>query len=332
MIELADVITDLVYGDCGKGKVSAYLANHTKYDFVARWNGGNNAGHTVFVNGEKFSTHMIPAGVFYNTISLIGPGCVLHPESFYEEISYLTSSGFDAENLVKVHPNCQIVTDEHIKFDKENLAAKLGTTAKGIAPAYAAKAARTGIQAHQILEKKYLFDGKLYGKVLCEGAQGVWLDVNHGIYPYVTSSETLPYAACSLGFPPQLIRNIYGCAKAYDTRSGEDPRFPISLLDDPDLLAIADAGTEYGTTTGRRRKVNWLNLDRLIEAINLTGSTQIIINKCDILEKVGLFKLFFNNSLNVFSKTDFFEFIESEVNKNCPLVREVNFSYSPELI
>ncbi len=340
MIDAADIVVGLAWGDEAKGKITGYLAKTGEYSSVIRWAGGNNAGHTVYVDGKKYATHLIPSGVFYNTPSIIGPGCVLHPPSFREEMEYLEDGGFDANKLVRVSPNCHIVTDEHIEFDKNNLAAKLGTTSKGIAPAYAAKAARTGILAKDVIPKNLLWDGDLRGTILCEGAQGTWLDVNHGVYPFVTSSETLPYAACSIGFPPQKIRNIYGAAKIYDTRSGEDPLFPPSLLEDPTLLRLADLGKEFGVTTGRRRKVNWLNLNMLVDSINLTGTTNLVVSKCDIIKEFGKFNLFYRinkwlPTQELVSFKDIWsmsEFIKDAVLLDCPLIKEIQFSYSPEEI
>ena len=288
MLLSADVVIGLAWGDEAKGKITSVLAAKGEYDMVARWAGGNNAGHTVYIDGKKYKTHLIPSGVFHNKLSIIGPGCVLHPSSFQKELEYLEDNGFDP-SLVKISPKCHIVTDEQIQFDRDNLANKLGTTSRGIAPAYAAKAARTGIIAGDYYSKnpELLWNENLYGNLLCEGAQGVWLDIDHGNYPYVTSSITLAYGACSIGFPPQKIRNIFGAAKIYDTRSGEDPDFPSLLLEDPILSKIGEAGSEYGVTTGRRRKVNWLNLDRLIKSINVTGCTHTIISKCDVLSEIG---------------------------------------------
>jgi len=331
-VENVDIVVGLAWGDEAKGKITGYLAKSGNYDLVARWAGGNNAGHTVYVDGKKYATHLVPSGIFYGIQSLVGPGCVLHPESFMAELEYLSASGFDT-SLIKVHPNCHIVTDEHIDFDKKNLAAKLGTTSKGIAPAYSDKAARKGVLAKEVLDEKLLWRSELHGSILCEGAQGVWLDLDQGNYPYVTSSTTLPYGACSLGFPPQKIRHIYGAAKAYDTRSGEDPLFPASLLDDPDLKALADSGKEFGVTTGRRRKTRWLDLDRLIKSINITGTTHVVISKTDILHDLGWFRYFKNGKLverKWFDewRTDIHQAIED----SCPLVHRVKFSYSPEKI
>ena len=132
---------------------------------------------------------------------------------------------------------------------------------------------------------------EISGTVLCEGAQGNWLDINFGNYPFVTSANTFPYAACSLGFSPRKIRNIYGAAKIYDTRVGVDPDFGDELLEDITLSEIAKVGNEFGATTGRTRKVNWLNLDLLIKSINMSGCNIVVISKEDILETVGVFKL-----------------------------------------
>ena len=128
-------------------------------------------------------------------------------------------------------------------------------------------------------------------KILCEGAQGFWLDINYGNYPFVTSSSTLPYSACSLGFSPKLINNIYGACKIYDTRSGLDPQFPEKLLNDLDLTLVGNTGKEYGVTTGRRRKVNWLDINKLKDAINISGTTHLIISKIDIFVELNIFKL-----------------------------------------
>jgi len=333
MIEYADVVCGLAWGDEAKGKITSQLASSGEYDYVCRWAGGNNAGHTVYVNGEKLKTHLIPSGVFYGIESIIGPGCVIDVENFFREINYLKKRGFDT-SLVKVSPKTHVVTSEHLALDKEHSYKKLGTTARGIGPCYSDKTRRTGIRAEEIEDlKSFIWDEKLQGKILCEGAQGFWLDLDYGNYPYVTSSTTLPYAACSLGFPPQKIRKVFGAAKIYDTRSGVDPDFPVVLLDDPVLKNIADLGQEYGVTTGRRRKVNWLNVDKLVKAINISGTTDIIISKIDVLSEAGVFKFFYMNELYDFNsivamKRKLFMIIKSE----CQMIDKINFSSSPEKI
>jgi len=344
-----DIIYDAAWGDSGKGKVSGYLSsfdsrtnsilgkNKKHYDIVARWGGGQNAGHTIHLGGKKYKTHLVPAGIFHGITSLIGPGCVVNLELLKEELSYLSGHGFDV-SLVKISPAAHIVTSEHIKFDKENLAKKLGTTSKGIAPAYSAKYARTGTRFETIAKndpfwKPYLFDGKLYGNILCEGAQGFFLDINWGGYPYVTSSETLPYAACSIGFSPKKIRNIYAVAKIYETRSGEDPEFPDTLFDNPELSTIGEIGQEYGTTTGRRRKVNYLNLDKLTFALNTGGGNHLIVSKCDVLEEARIFKLYYRNDLISFdSMEEMKSFITARLVIECPELERIYYSSSPEVV
>jgi adenylosuccinate synthase len=301
MINYVDVIYGLAWGDEGKGKISNLIAKD--YDYVCRWNGGPNAGHTVYINGQKYKTHSVPCGIFQNKKSIIGPGCVLHINKFFDELSYLAQSGFDI-SLVKVHPNAHIITDEHIQRDLDGLKAKLGTTGQGIGPCYSDKMLRCGVQAKKVMDKKWLWDGQLSGNVLCEGAQSVWLDIDHGDYPFVTSSNTMPYAACSLGFSPKKIRNLIGVAKIYDTKSGVDPLFPESLWENETLNTIIELGQEFGSTTGRKRLVNWLNLDKLIDSIKLSGCDNLIINKCDVLEKVNKYKLYYNNKLIEFKTLD----------------------------
>lgn len=320
MISFVDIIVGLAWGDEGKGKISSALARD--YDMVCRWNGGPNAGHTVYLNDKKYKTHLIPSGVFHNKISVIGPNCVINIDKFYEEINYLQQNGFDT-SLVKVHPNAHVITNDHISYDINILKTKLGTTGQGIAPCYADKANRTGIQVKNIINKEYLWDGNLSGKILCEGAQSIWLDINYGNYPYVTSSETFPHNACSLGFSPKKIRDIIGVAKIYDTKSGVDPLFPETLWNDPILNKIIEVGGEVGTTTGRKRIVNWLNVRKLVDAINLSGSTKLIINKCDVLEKIGEFRYNFNN--NGFISTNIKPFKKSlieDIIKNTELTEE----------
>lgn len=343
MIKKVDVVVGLAWGDEAKGKISSYLASQKDslgnpiYSFVARWAGGNNAGHTVYVNGDRYKTHLVPSGVFHNIPSVIGPGCVLHPKSFFRELEYLNDNGFNP-SLVKVSPRCHIVVDSYIEFDKSNLAGKLGTTSKGIAPTYAAKSARTGVLAKDVLPSEYIWDEKLYGNVLCEGAQGIWLDLDAGNYPYVTSSTTLPYASCSLGFPTQMINDVWGAAKIYDTRSGIDTFFPESLYNDEDLSKIIDLGQEYGVTTGRKRKVNWLNLDMLINAVRLTGTTNLVISKCDVLEEAGLYRLVYNKELVSFSSMlEMKNFICDKIHQAEGLdgrgfLKRIIFSHSPESI
>ena len=331
-IQFVDICVGLSWGDEGKGKIVSQLSN--QYDFVCRWAGGNNAGHTIYVNGNKYATHLIPSGVFHGIPSIIGPGCVVHKESFFDEINYLQKNGFNTK-LVKISPKAHIITDEHIEEDKQKYNKVLGTTAKGIGTCYSDKYARKGIRIQDRKEefKEYIWDEKLFGKVLCEGAQGFWLDIDYGNYPYVTSSSCLPHSACTLGFAPQKIRKIFGAVKMYDTRVGKDPDFPDDLLCNQELMTLAHEGNEYGTTTNRARLVNYLNLDKLISAIEVSGTTELIISKVDIVEKAHIFRYYYQDILHTVDtlqqmKDDIQEILYS----NTSLLKNIIFSSNPEKI
>jgi len=324
MIKAVDIIFGLAWGDEGKGKISNAISQN--YDMVCRWNGGPNAGHTVYINNKKYKTHIIPCGIFQNKPSIIGPNCVVNVDKFYDEIEYLKKEGFDT-SLVKVSSKAHIITEKHIQYDLKFLKPKLGTTGQGIAPAYADKALRVGKLTENYLDKQYIWNGELYGQILCEGAQSFWLDLNYGDYPYVTSSETLPYSACSLGFSPKKIRDIIGVAKIYDTKSGVDPLFPETLWDDVELNMIIDIGQEFGSTTGRKRIVNWLNLNKLIDAVRISGVNKLIINKCDVLEEINTFKVYQNNNLYKFNTLQGMQsFIKAYLNHSVNEYIEVTFS------
>ena len=330
MINSVDIIFGLAWGDEGKGKISNAISKN--YDIVCRWNGGPNAGHTVYLGDKKYKTHLIPCGIFQNKLSVIGPNCVINIDKFYDEVEYLKKEGFDT-SLIKVSPKAHIITERHIQYDLKYLKPKLGTTGQGIAPCYSDKALRIGKLVKDYLDKEYLWDGELYGNILCEGAQSFWLDLNYGNYPYVTSSETLPYSACSLGFSPKKIRDIIGVAKIYDTKSGVDPLFPETLWEDNELNTLIELGKEYGTTTNRKRLANWLNFYKLQEAIKISGTTKLIINKCDILDQLNIFKLRFDNTKYGpnFIKFDNFdnmkEYIKNQLRDYCDVIFSSNKEY-----
>lgn len=333
-INYADICCGLCWGDEAKGKIVSQLSKTGTYDFVCRWSGGNNAGHTIYVSGKKYKTHLIPSGIFFGIKSIIGPSCVVNIDAFYKELAYLKSHGFNTD-LVKISPKAHVVLDTHIEEDKAKYKDRLGTTSKGIAPCYRDKYGRTGKRVSDFVEefKGHIWDEKLYGNVLCEGAQGTWLDIDYGNYPYITSSSTLPYSACNLGIPPQLIRNIYGAAKIYDTRAGFDPDFPDELLSNSELNMIGHAGEEYGTTTGRKRTVNYLNVDKLIKSINLSGTTHIIISKVDVIEELKIYKYIFNNSLLICaSLKDMQTELEGILYGSCRLLKNIRFSNNPETV
>lgn len=319
MIEYVDIIYGASWGDEGKGKISARLC--PGYDYVCRFNGGSNAGHTFYVDGEKVVTHIVPSGIAFGKKSIIGPNCVLSVEDFFSEVSYLGKMGFDT-SLIKVSPKAHIVLKKHKDQDIEHYTSKLGTTAQGIGPCYSDKALRVGLRAGEVLPSQYLWNEELSGKVLCEGAQSFWLDINQGNYPHVTSSECLPYAACSLGFSPKKINNIIAVAKMYDTRSGVDPYFD---LDDDETILVAKLGNEFGSTTGRARQVKWLSLDRLEYALNFSGAETLYLNKGDILEQANIFKLYYNYKLISFENMDQMKkFIKEKINNVL-----IEFDFSP---
>ena len=331
-INNVDICCGLNWGDEAKGKIIAQLTKKGNYNFVCRWAGGSNAGHTIYINNNKYKTHIVPSGIFFNVTSVIGPDCVININEFQNEINYLKDHGFNTD-LIKISPKAHLITNDHVNEDIEKYKHQ-GTTAKGIAPCYRDKFGRTGIRIKDVeYFRPYLWDETLYGNILCEGAQGFWLDINYGNYPYITSSTTLPYGACSLGFPPQLINKIYGASKIYDTRSGIDPLFPESLLNDPELQLVIKVGKEYGTTTGRIRKVNWLNIDKLIKAINISGTTNIIISKVDVLEKVNIFKCIKNGIVQKFNSIDDLKiYINSELKKYCNMLKDIIYSSNVEYI
>ena len=183
---ISDIVVDLQYGDCGKGKVTHHLCKTGEYTHVIRYNGGCNAGHTIFHRGKKFITHHIPAGVFFGIRSIIGPGCVVNVEQFFKEIKELKEGGIDTDGLVFIAKNAHIITQNHI--DEEAKEAKIGTTKRGNGPAYRDKFARTGVRAEDVPElRSYLID--LYEElhercgnpiILFEGAQGFGLDIDWG--------------------------------------------------------------------------------------------------------------------------------------------------------
>lgn len=290
-----DVVVGLSYGDEGKGKVTHHLLREGNYDYCLRYNGGCNAGHTIIHEGKKFVTHHIPAGVFFGIKSIIGNGCVVNREQFYQEIKQLEDFGIQTKGLVYIAKNAHIITDEHLEEDGGDT--KIGTTKRGNGPCYRDKYDRTGIRANQcgdLLEDGYVIDlyEEFYNQdedieILCEGAQGFGLDVDWGDYPYVTSSHCTSASACLNAIPPQAIRKVYGVTKAYDTYVGQKKFQPDSDI----FHVLREAGGEYGATTGRPRQCNWLDLNLLSKSVDINGVTDLIINKVDILRQLDKFPL-----------------------------------------
>ncbi len=221
----ADVVLGVQYGDCGKGKVTHHLCKTGKYTHVIRYNGGCNAGHTIYHNGKRFITHHIPAGVFFGVKSIIGPGCVVDPDRFFEELNELEENGIDTKGLIYIAENAHVITEEHKKEDGKD--SRIGTTRRGNGPAYRDKYARDGVRAKDV-EKLEPFLINLFEElhssedtsILFEGAQGFGLDIDWGDYPYVTSSHCTTAGALLNGVPPQSVNKVWGVAKVYETYVG----------------------------------------------------------------------------------------------------------------
>lgn len=292
-----DVIVDLQYGDCGKGKVAHYLSHTNSYTHVLRYNGGCNAGHTIFHKGKKFVTHHIPAGVFFGVKSIIGSGCVLDPDQFFREIKMLEEGGVKTKGKIFIAKNTHIITAAHKNEDKQK-GGKIGTTGRGNGPAYRDKYGRTGMRAERVARlKPYLINlynewyppfDKAQGKakkinILAEGAQGFGLDIDWGDYPFVTSSHCTAAGALLNGLPASAVRNVWGVAKIYETYVGSKKFQPKGDL----FNKIGDVGEEFGSTTGRRRQTNWMNMQTLERAIRMNGVTHIVFSKTDVLRAVG---------------------------------------------
>lgn len=306
MISYADVIVDLQQGDSGKGKIANYLAQNGEYTHVVRYNGSNNAGHTIYLNGEKVVTHAIPVGVLHEIRSIIGLGCVLNVKHFFEELDELESSSVYVRDLVKIAYNTHIITDEHLIEDGQDY--KIGTTRRGNGPAYRDKYGRVGVRACDIPElKNYLVDvyeefhnPQAECRILFEGAQGFYLDIDWGDYPYVTSSHCTAGSAVMNGVPPQKIRRVYGAAKIYETYVGSKKFEP----DDVIFTRIRNMGNEFGATTGRPRQCNWLDVDRLLKAARVNGVTDLIMSKVDVLRELETWKLYSGGEVVSFDSED----------------------------
>lgn len=293
----ADIIIDLAYGDSGKGKVSKHLSNVNKYSHCLRFNGGPNAGHTIYHNGQKLVTHQIPCGIFHGVKSIIGATCVINVNSLFEEIKMIESVGVDVKKLLKIAKNAHIITEKHLNEDGKD--AKIGTTKRGIGPCYSDKCLRSGIRAESIQElQPYLIDvfeelNNNESYTLCEGAQGFYLDIDWGDYPYVTSSQCTIASVIQNGITYSSINNVYGVIKAYETYVGAKQFEPNEDI----FNNIRNIGGEFGATTGRPRQCNWINLNNLERAIKFNGVTNLIVNKFDILENIGIYKLILNNQV-----------------------------------
>jgi adenylosuccinate synthase len=343
MIRHADIVIDLQAGDTGKGKVAHHLARENNYDAVIRYNGGANAGHTIYHEGEKVVTHQVPVGVFYNIPSIIGPGCVVNLPKLHDEIMMLNTLGFNAP--IYIDKRCHVTTTQHLQEDGTD--EKIGTTRQGIGPTYRDKYARTGSRIIDVLEYngtdlpysmidiyQYLYSKSItHQDVLLEGAQGFQIDIDWGDYPYVTSSHCTVGSVALNGVAPRYWRNIYGVMKAYETYSGFKT-YNTDLKMQPVLDRIQEVGQEFGATTGRKRQVRWLNLDGVIQAMYINNVTDLIINKVDVLDEVGIYGVMVRNEFHEFNTPNAFRgFVEEHISTHYqPVLNNITWSTTPEKI
>ena len=331
------VVVGAQWGDEGKGKATDQLGD--RVDYTVRYSGGNNAGHTLVVDGERYALHLLPSGILSpNSVPVIGNGVVIDLDVLFHEIDGLSARGVDAAHRLLVSSNAHLITPYHQVIDKVSERflgkRKIGTTGRGVGPAYSDKVNRLGIRVQDLFDEEMLrakVEGALWQKnhllvkvynqraiepdqiterllgyverlrpmvadtsrvlndaldrdevVLFEGAQAHHLDVDHGTYPYVTSSNPIAAGACTgAGVGPTRIDRVVGIAKAYTTRVGEGP-FPTELLD-ADGEKIRNDGAEFGTTTGRQRRCGWYDALVVEAAASANAFTDIFLTKLDIL-------------------------------------------------
>ena len=330
-----DILVGTQWGDEGKGKLIDVLTGDV--DMVVRFQGGNNAGHTVEIGSERYVLHLVPSGIFRPGVRcVIGNGLVVDPVALVEELEGIRARGIAADNL-ELSDRAQLIFIYHKRADalsEKGAVRKIGTTGRGIGPAYCDKMRRCGIRGcdlckPEILSAKFRAEAARYNKlfaeagaeqidieaelkkvleaaaklaplvrntaytiasavkegkkILCEGAQGGLLDVDHGTYPFVTSSNTVSGGACTgAGIPPTAVRNVYGVVKAYTTRVGEGP-FPTELFNaDGELLR--SRGREFGATTGRPRRCGWFDAVATRYSCMLSGVNKLVITKLDVLD------------------------------------------------
>jgi len=290
------VVLGLQHGDEAKGKVTHYLCKFKDYTHVLRFNGGCNAGHTIYHEGKKHVTHHIPAGVFYGIKSIIGPGCVVNPPQFFKEIEELESNGIDTKGKIFISTNAHVITEDHMY--EEEAESKIGTTKRGNGPAYRDKYARTGLQAKDVKSlEPYLIDlyEEFHSKhvrtpvILCEGAQGFGLDIDWGEYPYVTSSHCGLGGVLLNGIPHTWIRDVWAVAKIYETYVGSKSFEPQT--EDDFFEQVREVGEEYGATTGRPRQCSWLDLDTLKRTLTMNSVNKVVFNKMDVLRALNRWQL-----------------------------------------
>lgn len=344
---IVDIVLGCSFGDEGKGKVVYDLCKNGGYHLCVRFNGSGNAGHTIYnTEGEKWVVHQLPVGTLVPSMyNLISSDCLIHIDGLRKEVNGLRDRGIDISGRLFVSKACHIITQECIDYDRQNNL--VGTTGSGIGPTFSQKMLRTGKRVEDymdvftemgidVVDMRYfwkMFNGLCpeNSKVLMEGAQGFELDINWtDHYPYCTSSTCTLAGAINCGIQIKDIRNIYGISKAYDTYVG---KMEFQPPDDEVLTKLGDVGQEYGSTTGRRRQCNYLNLDNLCHALRVNNCNVCIINKTDIIINVGVFCLYFHHKLMRFDSFREMEaFIYNVLHKHVNPDLRIVFSYSPYVI
>lgn len=308
---ISDIVVGLQYGDEGKGKIVHALAKKPDaYEYCVRFNGGANAGHTIYHNGKKIITHQVPSGILYGIPCIIGDNCYVDIYKLLKELTMLQENEIKTHNMIYLSPKCHVIMPKHL--DEDGTETKIGTTKSGIGPCAQDKYSRNGMRIDDLGSKghidiiKALVNAGIniksptelfmnhfskYGRharVLVEGAQAYGLDITHGDYPYVTSSHCISTDCLNMGInmmPEDRYGNkyrlrIWGVAKAYETYVGAKYFHPVN---DHILDKIQEIGQEFGSTTGRRRQCNYLHIARLKESAFLNQITHLVINKCDVL-------------------------------------------------
>ena len=308
------VVVGTQWGDEGKGKITDFLSERAEY--VARYQGGDNAGHTIQFGGETYKLHLIPSGIFSpEKLCIIGNGVVVNPKSLVTELAYLHERNITTDNL-RISDRAHVILPYHIELDRLQEEAKgdkkIGTTIKGIGPAYMDKAARVGIRIADLLDREVFEEYYEYGqqikqyvcdtsvllndaldngkRELFEGAQGVMLDIDQGTYPFVTSSNPLAGGVTiGSGVGPSKVTKVVGVCKAYTSRVGDGP-FPTELFDEIGSR-IREVGREYGTTTGRPRRVGWFDSVVMRHSKRVSGITNLCLNSIDVLTGLETVKI-----------------------------------------
>ena len=344
-----DVVHGLQYGDEGKGKIAASLAATKQYEYTARYNGGPNAGHTVHTENGVLKLHQLPTSIACKQLGYIGPGALIDFTKLEEEArNFRNVMGFCPYKYLKISPKAIQILPRDIVMDSEYHHKSQGSTASGVAPAYSRFYNRTAQLANTYTWPdedglECIVDLKRTDSLLLEGAQGFYLNPYQGKYPYTTSSSSHPaQAASNFGFSPRKFRNIIGVAKCYETRSGKDPFFNRVVSGDMLITPVCDqhindiynhivnVGKEYGVTTGRRRSVRFIDMNRLVMAIRQTGTNILVLQKWDILEAVGIeaHSFYLHGKLKR-SVANMKDRVFKILKDNCPDLEHIIYSESP---